>query len=47
MDIQLSAPIIVKINAITENTLKVFFKTFFLLVSCTRSMRKVKINIRI
>ena len=36
---QLSAPTIVKISAITEKTLKVFFKIFSLLVSCTGSMK--------
>lgn len=43
---QLSAPTIVKISAITEKTLKVFFKLLFLLVSCTRSMQIRQKNIR-
>ena len=38
IDSQLSAPTIVRINAITEKTLKVFFKLLSLLVSCTVSM---------
>lgn len=46
MESQLSAPTIVKISAITENTLKVFFKLFSLLVSCRDSMREKGANIR-
>lgn len=40
MHSQLRAPTMVRTSAITENTLKAFFKMISLLVSCTASMRR-------
>lgn len=45
-DSQFNAPIIVRISAITEKTLKTFFNAFFLLVSCALSMRNKEKYIR-